>query len=328
MFKEFTMKNVLKVLGTIVLIVMIGFSFIACDDESTDGKVPQTVTYESSTDAAGNTYTLTITENTSRAAYTAATGDSYVLTIKKAGTTDKVSKGTVSTVGADGTLTLKPNNSGSSTFSITISNGQITAINGTIAIEDGEPVTAPGTLTPETGGGSDISMTWTIVADSKFGTSNITAIVYGNDKFVAGSVDGKMAYSSDGINWTAVTNTTLDTSSINAIAYGNDKFVAVNSSGNAAYSSNGVTWTAVRGKLFGENDLINPAILTITYGNGTFLAGGIGNRKADSSDGVTWFGTGGASAHLPPQAYLSTLQQLPMEEASLSPGAISIVKAK
>jgi len=36
---------------------------------------------------------------------------------------------------------------------------------------------------------------WTAVTDSKFGTSAIWAIAYGNGKFVAGGNDGKMAWS-------------------------------------------------------------------------------------------------------------------------------------
>jgi hypothetical protein len=35
---------------------------------------------------------------------------------------------------------------------------------------------------------------WTAVADSTFGSSHIYAIAYGNNRFVAGSIDGKMAY--------------------------------------------------------------------------------------------------------------------------------------
>jgi len=45
------------------------------------------------------------------------------------------------------------------------------------------------------GGGSSSSGGWTAISDSKFGTDNITAIAYGNGKFVAGGAKGQMAYS-------------------------------------------------------------------------------------------------------------------------------------
>jgi len=139
-------------LGVLAVTLVFGMTAVGCDDGTTDDNgEPQTVEYKS-TDADGNTYILTITENTSRTAYIAVSGDSYVLIIRKAGQPDKVSKGIVSTAGAGGILTLLPNNSGSYTFSVTINvSGQMTNITGTIAIEGGESATAPGAVTP--GGG-------------------------------------------------------------------------------------------------------------------------------------------------------------------------------
>ena len=67
---------------------------------------------------------------------------------------------------------------------------------------------------------------WTLVSDSTFGASPGRGICYGNGKFVIGSNDGKMAYSTDGINWIAVSNSKFGSSSVNNICYGNGKFVA------------------------------------------------------------------------------------------------------
>jgi hypothetical protein len=144
------MKNTMKFLGFIALVAVIGFTMAACPgDDGGGNNSPKTVKYES-TDTAGNTYILIITIKGT----TAAEGDSYVLTIKKAGQPDKVSTGTVSNAGA-GTITLQPGNSGSDPFTVTVSNGQMTAITGNIAVEGAEePVASPGTLTPVTTGGN------------------------------------------------------------------------------------------------------------------------------------------------------------------------------
>jgi len=131
---------------------------------------------------------------------------------------------------------------------------------------------------------------WTAVTNSTFGTSGIKAIAWGNNKFVAGGSDGKMAYSSDGVTWTAInTGTIFDyvyngetrKGEIRGIAYGNGMFVAGGRSATMAVSTDGINWTAVDSK-FGTGDDIN----TIAYGNGKFVAGG--DRLAYSSDGVTW----------------------------------------
>jgi formylglycine-generating enzyme required for sulfatase activity len=144
------MRNAIKWFGIIVLVAVMGFTMVACpnDDDGGGKNSPKTVKYES-TDTAGNTYILIITIDGS----TAAKGDSYVLTIKKTGQSDQVSTGTVSNA-SSGTLTLQPGNSGSDPFTVTVSDGQMTAITGDIAVNGTEePVASPGTLTPvETGG--------------------------------------------------------------------------------------------------------------------------------------------------------------------------------
>jgi len=86
------------------------------------------------------------------------------------------------------------------------------------------------------GNGGDIitspdGKTWTVVTNSRFGSSDINGIAYGNGKFVAVGYY-KIAYSSDGETWTAVTGSGL---TISAIAYGNGKLVAVSYYGEIAY---------------------------------------------------------------------------------------------
>jgi len=141
-------KKLLLVLAAITLLFAI--TIVGCDDDSTNDDSTdngtQKVKYES-IDANGNTYILTITGKTSRAAYKGAKGDDYVLTIKQSGQPDKESKGVVSTIGADGVLSLKPTKA-DDMFDVKVSSGKMTAITGTITLEDGEEVPAPETLMP------------------------------------------------------------------------------------------------------------------------------------------------------------------------------------
>jgi len=128
---------------------------------------------------------------------------------------------------------------------------------------------------------------WTAVSDSKFGTGIIRAIAYGNNMFVAGGDNGKMATSTDGITWTAVSDSTFGTSRINGIAYGNNMFVAVGDTGKMATSTNGTTWTAVSDSAFGTVNYAN-YIHAIAYGNNRFVAGGDTGKMATSTNGTTW----------------------------------------
>ncbi|WP_461255548.1 hypothetical protein [Treponema sp. R80B11-R83G3] len=135
----------------------------------------------------------------------------------------------------------------------------------------------------DNGGKKDNGVTWKAVTNTTFGTGKIQAIAWGGaagqEKFVAGSDDGKMAYSSDGITWTTVADSKLGY--IEAITYGNGKFVAVGYS-KIAYSSDGVTWTAVT-----TASSANAIAWGGAAGQEKFVAGEDGSI-AYSSDGVTW----------------------------------------
>ena len=144
---------------------------------------------------------------------------------------------------------------------------------------------------------------WTAIADSAFGTANISAIAYGSvgnadGRFVAVGSDSKMTYSDDGETWTAVSNSTFDPGdSISSIAYVNNRFFAGGENGKMAYSDDGETWTAVSNSAFviyGYNSFIR----SIAYGNNGFVAVGdsvIGynpntqpGRMAYSTNGTSW----------------------------------------
>ena len=145
---------------------------------------------------------------------------------------------------------------------------------------------------------------WTPVADSTFGSSRINAIAYGNNRFVAGGLGGRIAYSANGATWTRVSDSKFGTQIvdiINDIAYGASNFVAVGQGifgsygiGRITYSTDGATWgavvdskinTGIRGdSTFGEDN----GITAIAWGGNRFIAGGTNGKMAYSTDGTTW----------------------------------------
>ena len=141
-----------------------------------------------------------------------------------------------------------------------------------------------GTVQPWPGYLVDPPTNWTAVTDSTFGTSIIQSIAYGDGKFVAGGYDGKMAYSTDGINWNTV-NSTFGTTEIYGIAYGDGKFVAVGFYGRMAYSTDGVNWTAISNT---NNTFGTSHIRGITWDGGKFVTVGQNGKMAYSTDGINW----------------------------------------
>ena len=124
--------------------------------------------------------------------------------------------------------------------------------------------------------------TWTAVQGSPFGKSDIHAIAYGGNRWIAAGEDGKIAYSNDGIIWTAVQGSPFGKSDIHAIAYGANRWIAAGEDGKIAYSNDGITWTAVQGSPFGKSD-----IHAVVCG-GRFIAVGGRGMAASSDDGITW----------------------------------------
>jgi len=136
------------------------------------------------------------------------------------------------------------------------------------------------------GGNPNPNVNWTAVTNSTFNSSDdIRSVVWGNNKFVAVGDNGKIAYSSNGVNWTAVADSKFGDSDIYAVAWGNNKFVAVGGGFPAkiAYSSDGINWTAVADNTFG-----NSSIYSIAWGNNKFVAGDYDGKMAYSSDGINW----------------------------------------
>jgi hypothetical protein len=128
---------------------------------------------------------------------------------------------------------------------------------------------------------------WTVVASNLFNGYGINSIAWGNGKFVAVGGNGKMAYSSDGIEWTVVADSKFGTSNIKSIAWGNGIFVAGGNDGKMSYSPDGINWTAVA-----DNKFTGYHIRSIAWGNGKFFAVGSGDlesvKMVYSEDGIYW----------------------------------------
>jgi hypothetical protein len=130
-------------------LLTVGLACVACDNGSTsDTTTDEPAVYKSEKD--GTSYRLEITGNTDKAALTPKTGDSYTLTITIAGGATNTSTGKITAIGAIFTLT----HTSGAAFTVTINNGSMTGINGNnIPTDDGTPMPAPGTVTPQSPGG-------------------------------------------------------------------------------------------------------------------------------------------------------------------------------
>jgi hypothetical protein len=121
------------------VVLITGLAFTACGDSG--GETYDPIVYQGVKD--GTTYKLTITKNTGKAAFTPVTGDFYTLVITYADGTTKTSTGTVKSYSS---TAISFENATGFSFTITLSNGVIGKIEGTIPIDGGGTVTPPGTL--------------------------------------------------------------------------------------------------------------------------------------------------------------------------------------
>jgi len=117
----------------------------------------------------------------------------------------------------------------------------------------------------------------------------ISALAYGNGKFVLGGTGGYMYYI-DLITNTegAVTDKKIN-KNIQGIAYGNGKFIAVGDNGSMAYSSDCINWTAVSSKPFyDQSRYLFLDIYSIIYGGGQFISGYSIGTIMTSTNGTSW----------------------------------------
>ena len=119
---------------------------------------------------------------------------------------------------------------------------------------------------------------WTLINQSIF-TDQIYGLCYGNGKFIAGDLDGVMAYSTDGISWTKINQSAMG--DVLALCYGNGKFIAGGFDGQMAYSTDGISWTKI------NQSATKGRIEAICYGTGKFVAVGAA-KILYSTDGISW----------------------------------------
>ena len=132
-------------------------------------------------------------------------------------------------------------------------------------------------------------VSWTAVANSTFGSSNIFKVVYnpdGDEYLIAGS-GGKIAKSLNIADWVAQTGT-FGTSSIYALEYGDGRYIAGGSIGKMSTSTDGENWTEVNSS-FGASVILSIAYASNIGGpGGTWIAVGGSGKLATSIDGLSW----------------------------------------
>lgn len=150
-------------------------------------------------------------------------------------------------------------------------------------------------------GTSTDGINW-VLGTSNFGTVQITAVAYGNNRWIAVGNSGSQFITSDDNAATWTSRTTMNTpSGAYGIAYSPANayiviptWVVVGSSGVINRSlDNGNTWTRVDNVFgntktpWGETRLFTNNYTAVTYGNGKFVA--VGDRViAYSTDGANW----------------------------------------
>jgi len=138
---------------TFMVGVMLVFSFIGCNNDSGGGGGggggPKYTSVKSSGSSGIDVFELDIGSKA---------GDSYTLTIYLLSADDsKVSTGKITAVSGD----VYSLTSGSTTFTVTITGGQLKEITGSIPLKNGSAYTAPGTVEPMTkGGDKTLDGTW------------------------------------------------------------------------------------------------------------------------------------------------------------------------
>jgi len=243
------MKNIFKVLGIIAIVAIIWLS-MACgggDNSSPPPVVPIITTWSLPNGTKGTEYSQTLTaEGDTPISWSIGTG---TLPIGLNLATTGIFSGKPTTIGTFEFTVIATNKAGndSKVFSIVI-----------------EP-------------------SWTEVSNSTFGESSIGAIAYGNGKFVAVGMNGKMATSTDGTTWTAV-KWPDDETSISSIGYNykdNYFFLSANKLHGTktilATSTDGTSW--YKNKTITSGIAVNFSINSFAYGNDIFVVSGSSRNK-------------------------------------------------
>jgi len=284
------MKNLIKVLGIVAIVAVIGFS-MACGGGGDGG---------GGTGGGNKDLTGTITINLSTGLTTELTATySGKETVRFQWNKDGSNIGTFSTTNPN---KYTPTEEGSYTVTVSATgynsktSDAVTVIlpelSGTITVSPTTNVLAYTDLTATYNGSEIVSYQW-----NKDGSNIGTATTTNPNKYTP-TTKGSYTVTVSAAGYKSKTSTVVTVNAwisidsvfgkngVYANAYGNDKFVAVGSSGKMATSTDGTTWTTVTNSTFSNG--INNSINAITYGNDKFVAGSTDGKMATSTDGETW----------------------------------------
>jgi len=255
------MKNTFRILGIAAFVALIGFTMAACGDGGGGGggnPVVPSGPNATSLSISPRYETIKLGE-TLKPTVTIRPSDAPIINWRSNDTD-------VATVGSDGTISSK-------------SIGKVIV---TVTAKGGKTDTCTIYVEPDLKTVANFNL-------------NFEKCVYGNGRFVAGGMYGKIAWSENGIDWTEVDSkfTSKSTDVIYDIAYGNGTFVAVggetsSDSWTSAYklvysNTRGTSWTIGTTGISGEG-----SFGSVTFGNNIFLAGGSKGLIISSQDGKTW----------------------------------------
>jgi hypothetical protein len=151
---------------------------------------------------------------------------------------------------------------------------------------------------------ADVMDIWTAGGGGVFGGRAIHDVIYGagtaGARFVAGGVQGTIAWSADGVTWSAVSDSTFGTSAILKFGFGKTPegkplFVAGGWDGKMAVSGDGAVWKAVESTL---DDWITAIAFGELDGKNLFIAAQYNGAMASSPDGITWTSISGLNGQL------------------------------
>jgi hypothetical protein len=104
----------------------------------------------------------------------------------------------------------------------------------------------------------------------------MTALTFGNGKFVASSALGRFYNSLNGIDWTEVH---IGPSGYRSVVHGSNGFVGVGDNGLFGFSTNGSNWSS---------QFIGRSLTTVSYAHNRYIGTGFGGRIMSSINGTNW----------------------------------------
>jgi uncharacterized protein YjdB len=310
------MKRTFKLLGIIALAAIIGSFFAACGDAGDSGNSGGNVKNEkavyTSVDAEGNTYELTITPKSDKAAYEPKASDLFTLVITFANGTKKTSEGTVAEeVKNESTTTITLSVSGSS-FNVSVSMvteeiSVMIEITGTIPItssDDGntDPVVIEDvTLAPQVDTGS------TDVIGVILNKVALTLDVGGTETLIATVLPSKAA--NKNVTWSSNNTDVAQVSQngeVSALAKGIATITVSTEDGGKEAICNINVKEIVTGNIAVTGVTLNKTTLSLTVGGSETLTAIVAPADATNKN-VTWSSSNAAVASVSANGAVSAL---------------------